>query len=661
MQKKIAFVIAAILLLALPVFADEPTIPANVGVVDTTPPVITPPPDQTFATSTFPATPALTPATAIDLVDPSPKITYSPTSFSSGTTTVTWTATDASGNSSATTSKVGVFLSAEIPVDVPASCDATDTDGIVHPYEASSSNAYLGICALEAAVASSSVSDVRLSNQYPSLGLFLAAIDGVSADPNSQYWTLYQNGEYASVGLALLPVTTGDTITLQLHDFSDDDLGDQVTFDISSLISTSTSSSGNSGSSVSPGGNGPPVSGGGGGGISHSSFNMPNALAYLASKQNPDGSFGSNDSSMITDWTAIALSSEPSSSAETKLRHYLLSATPPMTGVTDYERHAMALEALGINPYSGTSVNYIAPIIAAFDGTQIGDPFLDNDDIFAIFPLLHAGYTQNDAVIQKTLTYILSQRRADGSWDGSPDMTAAAIQALDPFSTTPGFSTAIGNAVRYLQSTQQSDGGWGTIDSSSWVQTADNAMHAVPWASSLGYYPTDTIANAQQTDGGVRLTSDTTDNRVWSTSYAVSATSGQSWLSVLQSFSRPSTSTASGGSTPNTATSTSVTSTPPVTATSTPAIATSTPEFLATSTIRMITSASTTTATTTTIHVKVKIKKSAAKNVAAPSVLPTPITRPSSETQTAAAANAPSGGLFGDLWHAVTSFFASLF
>ena len=34
--------------------------------------------------------------------------------------------------------------------------------------------------------------------------------------------------------------------------------------------------------------------------------------------------------------------------------------------VTDNERHAMALMSLGINPYSGTSVNYIKKIVDSF-------------------------------------------------------------------------------------------------------------------------------------------------------------------------------------------------------------------------------------------------------------------------------------------------------
>src|SRR3989344_5780604 len=76
----------------------------DVGVVDTTPPVISAPANQTFATTTFPA---------------NPTVTVSTTTFDVGTTTVTWTATDNSGNSATTTSQVGVFLVVDATVDVP--------------------------------------------------------------------------------------------------------------------------------------------------------------------------------------------------------------------------------------------------------------------------------------------------------------------------------------------------------------------------------------------------------------------------------------------------------------------------------------------------------------------------------------------------------------
>ena len=79
-----------------------------VNVLDTTGPVVTAPADQTFEATGVETTPTLVAATATDNVDPSPVITYAPHVFPVGITIVTWTATDASGNSSTTTSNVTI-------------------------------------------------------------------------------------------------------------------------------------------------------------------------------------------------------------------------------------------------------------------------------------------------------------------------------------------------------------------------------------------------------------------------------------------------------------------------------------------------------------------------------------------------------------------------
>lgn len=78
----------------------------TVNVVDTILPVITAPGTQTFEATGTTTTPALNQATATDNYTINPIITYSPHSFSLGTSTVTWTATDSSGNSTTTTSEV---------------------------------------------------------------------------------------------------------------------------------------------------------------------------------------------------------------------------------------------------------------------------------------------------------------------------------------------------------------------------------------------------------------------------------------------------------------------------------------------------------------------------------------------------------------------------
>ncbi len=342
----------------------------------------------------------------------------------------------------------------------------------------------------------------------------------------------HANPDFSFTEVGTLPVDSNGQATFTLKTAGTYDVGIQEDFYFPTTPLTVTD---------------PPVQHFFGGGnsreISHAHLNISSALAYLAGKQNSDGSF---NSLIFTDWAAIAFASQSPSTAGTNLYNYLLSTTPALSSVTDYERHAMALEAMDINPYTGTATNYIAPIADAFDGTQIGDPSLDNDDIFALFPLLHAGYGVNDEIIQKEAAFILLRQKSDGSWDESPDLTAAAIQALEPLVNISGVNAAISHAAAYLASTQRSNGGWENVDSTSWVQTAINAINESPnptsesvWTSSSGYYPDDALAQSQQFDGAVQPASDPVDTRVWSTSYAIVAESGKSWDLILQSFSKP--------------------------------------------------------------------------------------------------------------------------
>lgn len=410
-----------------------------------------------------------------------------------------------------------------------------------------------------------------------------------------------------------------------------------------------------------------PPGGGGGGGIVHSTFNIPAALSFISGKQNDDGSF---DSPLTTDWTAVAFGAVDPGAAKTKLKTYLLNPAPALSGVTDYERHAMALMSLGINPYSGTPVNYVSHIIGAFDGAQIGDSSLDNDDIFAIFPLINAGFGPGDLIIQKEAAFIVSRQQPDGSWDESPDMTAAGIQAVGSFFGVPNVSSkalgqSLGMADHYLRLTQKPDGGWGNVDSTAWVATSENAAragdpaHFVPLVSSAGYFPTDALAKAQQQDGGVE-----SPNRLWSTSYAVAAASGKGWLSILQPFVKPAASGSGGnpgsaGSVLGTSTST-ITNLPTPTATSTSA--TSTQPIIATSTPVIVMPTSTPVAA---ILLKPKIHKPLVKTQNAaqpPAVLGEITTRPSAPVpQAPVPANPNPPGFFGRLWRAITSFFRRVF
>lgn len=305
------------------------------------------------------------------------------------------------------------------------------------------------------------------------------------------------------------------------------------------------------------------------------SFNIPSAISYLASQQKSDGSYGAD---LYTDWAAIALSGN-SGTARENLKNYLTNNSFSGSSVTDYERHAMALMSLGINPYTANGENYIKKITDSFDGTQIGDSGLWNDDIFAIFPLMKAGYTTNDDVIKKTVAFIISRQSPNGSF-GSIDITAAAIQSLSLVQGLPDVSDSILKAKNSLKSSQAS-GGFGTSFATSWSMQAISALGEANDTWKQGSEtPLTYLALFQQDDGGVEAKSMSPDNRVWATAYAIPAAQGKTWASLMTSFSKP-------AETVNTATvATTPISTPLATstATSTPATATSTQITIATST-----------------------------------------------------------------------------
>lgn len=317
----------------------------------------------------------------------------------------------------------------------------------------------------------------------------------------------------------------------------------------------------------------PPSSGGGGGGgVTHISFNTPLALSFLASQQKEDGSFSS---SLITDWIAIAYGAVDGGSAEAKLRSYLLSARPSLSNVTDYERHAMALLALGINPYTDTGVDYIAPIVSAFDGTQIGSASLVNDDIFAVFPLLKSGYNTNDSMMQAIGAFIVSKQKPNGSWEESVDVTAAGIQAL---SLLPNTTDARTKASSFIRSKQTSTGSFGEVFATSWALQAIAALgeNQTQWVSSAGLYPEDYLASEQKVDGAPLPDNQSADMRAWATAYAIPGAEERTWDSLLTSFGKPSSGNPGGGQVLGASTTTE----PTIVATTTIAVATTTPPLI---------------------------------------------------------------------------------
>ena len=406
-------------------------------------------------------------------------------------------------------------------VALPDNCTTLDKNGASHTFpKENSPSDFLAVCALAEALQTGLITSVQLS-EFPGFGLFVEGLDGIVAGAD-EYWALWLNGNFAGCGIECLPLTEGDTISFILTSFEGEERGTSVVFHISSLVqNVSAPSPAPQGGAPRP----PP------------SFDSAAALSFLATKQRSDGSFGAD---FITDWVAIALASGDSSVTRDAIRRYLLTHLPTLASVTDYERHAMALMALGINPYTGTPTDYIAPIVGEFDGAQIGSALLVNDDIFALFPLSKAGFSATDEIFQKSIAFIVARQKPNGSWEESVDLTAAAIQALLPFASVSGVNAAVVNARTYLHETQGSTGGWKNSFSTSWVLQAIHALGdpLSPWTQS-GYSPLNFLGFMQLSDGGLEPASTDDGTRVWATAYAIPAALGKSWSNILQPFPRP--------------------------------------------------------------------------------------------------------------------------
>ncbi|MBI2610964.1 hypothetical protein HYW60_03440 [Candidatus Kaiserbacteria bacterium] len=416
-------------------------------------------------------------------------------------------------------------------IELPDTCTVLDKNGTSHTFpKQNSPSEFLAVCALAKALEVGTITSMQLS-EFPDFGLFVEGLSGVIAG-SDEFWALWLNGAFAECGIECLVLREGDTVSFILTSFEGEERGGSVILHITALSQTPETSP-------------PPPSGGTYRPPPARPFELPDALAYLSSKQRSDGSFGSP---LLTDWAAIALSAAgelADANVREKLRAYLSSSLLSDPSATDLERRTMALEALGIDPYApstslGTS-NYVDLLIGRFDGTQMGEVALVNDDIFAIFPLAHAGYGGDDAMMRAILDTIVKAQQADGSWVSSIDLTAAAIQALVPFHGHPGVSSALSKAEGYLRGRQVASGGFGQNSfSTSWVLQAIAALNQKPSDWNLfEITPLGHLGNMQQGDGGLESVSAPDDTRIWATTYAIPAALARPWHMILKDFSRP--------------------------------------------------------------------------------------------------------------------------
>ena len=254
-------------------------------------------------------------------------------------------------------------------------------------------------------------------------------------------------------------------------------------------------------------------------------YNQNGAQAYLAAH-------GGNPWSVMA---LAALGQTPSSTA------FLTSVNGD--DAVDYEAPILAITALGQNPRTFGSSDYVAALKSYHNNGQIGDAETINDDIFGILALVAAGEPVSDPAIVDSKNFIINHQNNNGGWgfavtsDPDTNITASAILALLAAGVDKTDSR-IQSAVSYLHTSQNSDGGFpyspnsaSDSASTSWVVWALNALdvNQASWNKSNNT-PHSYLESNQSDQGYFKFQSNSGEDGFTptTTSYAVIALQGES-------------------------------------------------------------------------------------------------------------------------------------
>lgn len=279
-------------------------------------------------------------------------------------------------------------------------------------------------------------------------------------------------------------------------------------------------------------------------------------IQYLANNQQANGSisgFGGE-----SEWSVEAI--EAAGQDATTFAHngsaslidFIKTDAPDATTpATTIERSIIAIAAAGQDATNFGGINYDALLASQHTGGQIGDPTLLNDDIFGIIAIDAAHAAELQAEAQDGLNYLLAHQDADGGFSYLADTscagcgsdnndTAAAIIAMyaaqDLGLVSANLDTARSDALAYLLSTQQADGGFAYDnfspsdgDSTAWSLMALNTIGNPVSAQALlarGW-----LLQNQNPDGGFSYGAfGTTASDTYTTAHAVTALLGSTWL-----------------------------------------------------------------------------------------------------------------------------------
>ncbi len=288
--------------------------------------------------------------------------------------------------------------------------------------------------------------------------------------------------------------------------------------------------------------------------LSSSDTEIASALDYLRNNQAIQGDIGGFATSA---WVTMAIAA-----AEEDPHDWKVGSNPSivdyleahageanLSKATDVERMILAVVAADENPTNFGGVDFVAALGEFYDGTQIGDASLLNDDFWGVMALISAGESPSTEIVANSVSFIENNQNDDGGWswgvgqDSDVDDTACAVMVLIAAGESSG-SNAITNGLNYIKSQQADDGGflsWGATnaDTDSWAIDAIVAAGQDPtstdWTKN-GNTPVDDLLTFQQSDGSFYWQSGAPGMSVpKTTAYAIQALLGKSYpVKVLE-------------------------------------------------------------------------------------------------------------------------------
>jgi hypothetical protein len=200
-------------------------------------------------------------------------------------------------------------------------------------------------------------------------------------------------------------------------------------------------------------------------------------------------------SGIASDWDAIAASQaglELPSSYTASLAKTVRTDAAGFTKVTDLERTALAVTAIGENAASYQGVNLIERIYNSSRMTSQGV----NGPIYALLALDYGAYEVPASAKwtrEALVAELLKHQAQDGSFafdgekSGNPDLTGAALTALSPYLDQPEAKQAGERIVAWLSLKQDEDGGYSSYGESS----SESIAQVIIGLASAGIDPAD--------------------------------------------------------------------------------------------------------------------------------------------------------------------------